>query len=99
RWLRLSAARRVCRGLGASRRDESAGAVASRIGCVAQVAEVHVGEVQLGLTFGVEPQPEAFVRKRLADVVEPPLVRKLPVFGNRLYFELRRVEHGFVILV
>ena len=66
---------------------------------IGQIAEVHIGEIELGLPFGVEAQPDTFLGEGLADMITFSFVRQKAAGGDLLHFAVRRINQRFVILV
>ena len=66
---------------------------------MSEIPEVDVGEMELGLAFGVETQPHAFVCERLTHMIAFSFVRQEAALGDALDFEVRRIDQRFVVLI
>src|SRR5580704_3195286 len=66
---------------------------------IGEITEVDVGEMQLGLAFGIEVKPHAFVREGLSNMIAFAFVRQETTAGDPLDFIVRRIDQRFVLLV
>jgi len=73
--------------------------LAPALGVKGEIAEVDVGEVQLGPALGVEVEADALAGEHLADLIVFAFVREVPARGDDLHFVIGRVDQGFVVLV
>ena len=66
---------------------------------VSEVAEMNVGEVELGVPFRISSQADAFSRKSLADMIVVSFVAKLATRGDRFHFKVFGINHRPVVLI
>jgi hypothetical protein len=69
------------------------------VGIEGEMAEVDVGEEEVGLPAGEVMQADAFAVEGLADMVVVPFMREVSAMGNNLHLEVLGIDQRSVILV
>ena len=66
---------------------------------IGEIAEMNIGEVQLGPALGIEVQTDPFIGEGFTNVIVLALVRQVAARGNHFYFKVGRIDQRFVVLV
>ena len=71
---------------------------APALGVEGEIAELHVGEAQLGPAGGTKPQPDALAGEGVADMIIAALVREVPGGRDDLHLVVRGIDQRLVVL-